>query len=68
MKLYFHRAIRRRILNIEIMLFQVQRQSYKIANFFRAQGYQKGDTVCLFMGNRPEYACVWLGLGRVSRP
>jgi acyl-coenzyme A synthetase/AMP-(fatty) acid ligase len=45
------------------MLFQVQRESYKITNFFRAQGYQKGDTVCLFMGNCPGYACVWLGLG-----
>lgn len=44
---------------------QVQRESYKVANYFQSRGYKKGDTVSLIMENRPEYVCVWLGLSRV---
>jgi fatty-acyl-CoA synthase len=30
------------------------------------QGVGKGDTVCLFMPNRPEYLAVWLGVTSVG--
>jgi len=30
------------------------------------QGLTKGDAVCLFMPNRPEYMAIWLGITRVG--
>src|SRR5437667_12866856 len=30
------------------------------------QGVRKGDAVCLFMPNRPEYMATWLGITRVG--
>src|SRR5438128_8469682 len=30
------------------------------------QGLAKGDVVCLFMPNRPEYMAIWLGITRVG--
>jgi fatty-acyl-CoA synthase len=30
------------------------------------QGLGKGDTVCLFMPNRPDYLAVWLGIVKVG--
>lgn len=30
------------------------------------RGLAKGDTVCLFMQNRPEYLAVWLGITKVG--
>ena len=30
------------------------------------QGLLKGDTVCLFMPNRPEYMAIWLGITQVG--
>src|SRR5881409_4374090 len=30
------------------------------------QGLDKGDAVCLFMPNRPEYMAIWLGITRVG--
>ena len=29
-------------------------------------GLGKGDTVCLFMPNRPEYMAIWLGITRTG--
>ena len=37
----------------------------KIANYFAAKGYRKGDIVGLVMENCPESICVWLGLCKV---
>lgn len=45
---------------------QVQDMSYKVANYFKGQGYQKGDTVALIMENRPEFPIMWLGLSRIG--
>src|SRR5213592_2535315 len=30
------------------------------------QSVRKGDAVCLFMPNRPEYMAIWLGITRVG--
>src|SRR5262249_57456138 len=30
------------------------------------EGLAKGDTVCLLMGNRPEFMAVWLGITRIG--
>ncbi|OXA43700.1 Long-chain fatty acid transport protein 4 [Folsomia candida] len=45
---------------------QVQKESYKVGNFFQSLGYKKGDTVALMMENRPEYVFTWLGLSRIG--
>jgi solute carrier family 27 fatty acid transporter 1/4 len=37
----------------------------RVANYFASQGYKKGDSIALFMENKPEYICVWLGLAKV---
>ncbi len=39
----------------------------KIANVFTTKySLKKGDTVSLFMENRPEYVCIWLGLSKIG--
>lgn len=38
----------------------------QIANFFYESGYRKGDVISLFMENRPEYICLWLGLSKIG--
>lgn len=51
----------------EVWTFKrVQEESLKIAKYFKNAGYKKGDVVGLFMESRPEYVCIWLGLGRVG--
>ncbi|XP_069674182.1 long-chain fatty acid transport protein 1-like [Periplaneta americana] len=44
----------------------VEEFSNRIANVFLAAGYRKGDVVGLFMGNCPEYVCIWLGLAKLG--
>ena len=41
--------------------------SNKIANLF-ADKYKlkKGDCVCIFMENKPEYVAIWLGLSKLG--
>ena len=36
------------------LLLQMETYSNRVANFFLGRGYAKGDTVALFMENRPE--------------
>jgi fatty-acyl-CoA synthase len=36
------------------------------ARWARAQGFVKGDVVCLMMPNRPEYLSVWVGLAKAG--
>lgn len=51
----------------EVWTFKdVDDASNKVANFFTAQGLKKGDSVALYMENRPEYVCMWLGLCKVG--
>src|SRR6185295_12229330 len=35
-------------------------------NWALGQGLTKGQVVCLFMPNRPEYLAVWLGITRIG--
>ena len=40
--------------------------SNRIANYFKSQGYKKGDVVALFLESCPEFVCVWLGLSKLG--
>jgi fatty-acyl-CoA synthase len=42
------------------------RRSNQYARWALDQGLAKGDTVCLFMPNRPEYMAIWLGITKVG--
>ena len=38
-----------------------------MANFFASRkSFKRGDSVALFMENRPEYVAIWLGLAKVG--
>ena len=41
-------------------------RSNQYARWALAQGLGKGETICLFMPNRPEYLAIWLGLTKVG--
>jgi solute carrier family 27 fatty acid transporter 1/4 len=45
---------------------QVEAFSNRVANYFLAKGFSKGDAVALFMENRPEYVGLWLGLAKIG--
>ncbi|XP_065580779.1 long-chain fatty acid transport protein 4-like isoform X2 [Artemia franciscana] len=45
---------------------EVDEYSNRVANFFSSQGLEPGATVALFMENRPEYVCLWLGLAKAG--
>lgn len=45
---------------------QVEEYSNKIANIFKGHGYKKGDRVALFLENKPEFICIWLGLSKIG--
>jgi len=38
----------------------------RIARWAHANGIGKGDTVALFLPNRPDYLCIWLGIARAG--
>ena len=38
----------------------------RIARWAKANGIKKGDTVALFLPNRPDYLCIWLGIARAG--
>lgn len=38
----------------------------RIARWARANGIGKGDNVALFLPNRPDYLCIWLGIARAG--
>jgi fatty-acyl-CoA synthase len=42
------------------------RRANRYARWALEQGIRKGDAVCLFMPNRPEYMPIWLGITRVG--
>ncbi|XP_067662687.1 long-chain fatty acid transport protein 4-like [Haliotis asinina] len=44
----------------------VENYSNSVANFFHEAGYRKGDVVSIFMENRPEFPCFWLGLSKIG--
>src|SRR2546426_11303706 len=41
-------------------------RSNRYARWTLEQGLAKGEAVCLFMPNRPEYMAIWLGVTRVG--
>jgi len=41
-------------------------RSNRYARWALVQGLARGDTVCLFMPNRPEYMAIWLGISHVG--
>lgn len=44
----------------------INKYSNQIASVFQKTGHVKGDAVALMMPNRPEYAAIWLGLGKLG--
>ena len=42
------------------------RRGNRYARWAMQNGVQKGDAVCLFMPNRPEYLAIWLGIARAG--
>jgi fatty-acyl-CoA synthase len=38
----------------------------RVAHWAEAQGLKRGDTVALFMLNRPEYIAIWFGLSKIG--
>ncbi|CAB3380352.1 Hypothetical predicted protein [Cloeon dipterum] len=40
--------------------------SRRVAAYFHAKGYKKGDVVALLSTNRPEYAAIWMGLAEIG--
>lgn len=45
---------------------QLDDYANRVANYFRGQGYKKGDTIALILENRPEYVGIWMGLGKMG--
>ncbi|XP_076056825.1 long-chain fatty acid transport protein 4-like isoform X2 [Oratosquilla oratoria] len=45
---------------------EVDEYSNKIANYFSKKGIENGDSVAVFMENRVEYVCTWLGLAKLG--
>ena len=44
----------------------VEDYSNRIANYFKSQGYKKGEVVGLFLESCPEYICIWFGLSKLG--
>ena len=40
--------------------------SNRVANFLVSAGFRHGDSVALFMENRPQYIGLWLGCAKVK--
>ena len=45
---------------------QVEDYSNRVARLFLQEGFSKGETVGVFMENRPEFVCTWLGLAKIG--
>jgi len=45
---------------------QVDTASNKVANWATSRGISRGDTVALFMENRPEFIITWLGFAKIG--
>jgi len=45
---------------------QVEDLSNRIANYILSEGFGRGDTVAVYIGNRPEFVIVWLGLSKAG--
>ncbi len=45
---------------------ELKERSNRYARWAASQCLEKGDVVCLMMGNRAEYVAIWLGLNRAG--
>ena len=45
---------------------EVDEYSNAFANYLYSEGYRSGDVVALYMENRPEFACFWLGMAKIG--
>jgi len=45
---------------------EVEDRSNQVANWFVSKGIGRGDTVALFMENRPEFIISWLGMTKIG--
>jgi len=45
---------------------QLDEYSNRIANFLLSSGFQQGQSIALFMENRPEYVGTWLGCCKIG--
>ena len=45
---------------------EVDEYSNAFAHYLDSQGFQRGDVVAIYMENRPEFACYWLGMAKVG--
>lgn len=45
---------------------EVEEYSNRVANYFKSQGYQKGEVIALLLENCPEFICMWLGLSKLG--
>ena len=45
---------------------QVNDLSNRLSHFFLSLGFSKGDSVALFMHNRPEFAACLFGMAKAS--
>ena len=51
----------------EIWTFnEINNISNKLAHYFLSQGFQKGDTIAIFMENDPKYMIVLLALAKIG--
>ena len=45
---------------------EIDEHSNAIANYLHDIGFRKGDVAALFMENRPEFVCYWLGMAKIG--
>lgn len=48
-------------------MLKIENYSNQVAHAFSSKyGLKKGDTVALFMENKPEFVAIWLGLSKIG--
>ena len=45
---------------------QIEDLSNRMANYFLSLNFTKGDSIAIFMENRPEFVASWLGLAKIG--
>ncbi len=50
----------------ELTYRQFDARANAYAHWAIAQGLKKGDAVALYMSNRPDYVCAWIGLAKIG--
>ncbi len=51
----------------DIMTYaELEALANRVANWGLGEGLKAGDAVAVFMGNRPEYIAIWIGLAKIG--